>query len=78
MAGPAALAQSVRAISRGGALAVAITRLVASPTGCRIVLVTIDTKHLLLDQIMWLRHELQHAREIADAGEVRTRRHCDG
>jgi hypothetical protein len=56
----------------------AVTRLVASPTGCRIVLVTIDTKHLLLDQIMWLRHELQHAREIADAGEVRTRRHCDG
>jgi hypothetical protein len=49
----------------------AVTRLVASPTGCRIVLVTIDMKEFPLDQIVWLGHELQHAREIADDGEVR-------
>jgi hypothetical protein len=48
----------------------AVTRLVASPPGCRIVLVTIDMKQFPLDQIVWLGHELQHAKEIADAGDV--------
>jgi hypothetical protein len=47
-----------------------VTRMIGSADH-RIVLVTIDTKPLLLDQVMWLGHELQHAREIADAGEVR-------
>jgi hypothetical protein len=47
-----------------------VTRMIGSADH-RIVLVTINTKPLLLDQIMWLGHELQHAREIADAGEVR-------
>jgi hypothetical protein len=48
-----------------------VTRLVSAPAGYRVVLVSIDMKPLLLDQIMWLGHELQHVREIADAGDVR-------
>jgi hypothetical protein len=47
-----------------------ITRLLGSGE-YRAVLVSIDSKQFTLAQIVWLGHELQHAQEIADAGDVR-------
>jgi hypothetical protein len=47
------------------------TQLVSSPAGYRILLVTLEESQSQRELIMYLGHELQHVREIADAPDVR-------